>query len=545
MANPFLTKVQLTTYDSSQAPTGATVTFYQPGTTVTNDTVLPAHSVQQPVPVNDTSTLTVGDQVTLGVDGPTRPIVAITSPTGIKMDNPGSTAITLTTGMRLLRAAAAPPRLYSSRGGVPISGNVITTTVPTGRGAVFVEADRFDYIVTVPGEPKRVVADVYGGRFQSEFDWNDVSNFPSIQAAIDALPAAGGVVYIPSGNYRLTAGLVITKDSVTLKGAGPGTYIRPQVFNQYDLITVTAGRCRISDLKLDGYSGGAGDKSCLAILGPAASCHLENLQVTGGKYGLWLRDAKNTLVVNCEFTSNSEGVHLDRSNSSSVGVNGARFLNCILTQNGRGAVAYYATGLTFYGCDFEGNGGGSGSAEGNAVEAHHCNQIEVYSCYLEDAAPGSAQFILLDACPSAVVDSCWFQGNANPPSYAVRFNGSPWSRLSNNANSYKTDPPVPDPHGKLAFFDSTSNDSVEFGNRDASAAATLPELIMEGSVRVLGLSRKALGLYTCVDDAARPPDDSVREGSMVWVSNPSGTNSKLQVYGTIGTVKKWWNTTLT
>ncbi|MFQ5738309.1 MAG: hypothetical protein ACE5JX_04810 [Acidobacteriota bacterium] len=44
--------------------------------------------------------------------------------------------------------------------------------------------------------------------------------YPTIQDAIDDLPAGGGVVFIPPGEYRLAAPLVITKRNVRLVGVG-------------------------------------------------------------------------------------------------------------------------------------------------------------------------------------------------------------------------------------------------------------------------------------------------------------------------------------
>lgn len=45
-------------------------------------------------------------------------------------------------------------------------------------------------------------------------------NGPAIQAAHDALPAAGGVLYVPPGTFNVTTGITFTK-KVTLKGCGP------------------------------------------------------------------------------------------------------------------------------------------------------------------------------------------------------------------------------------------------------------------------------------------------------------------------------------
>lgn len=50
-------------------------------------------------------------------------------------------------------------------------------------------------------------------------------NYASIQEAIDAIPAEGGVVQLPPGKFEITEPLVITKGDVLLIGSGSATHI--------------------------------------------------------------------------------------------------------------------------------------------------------------------------------------------------------------------------------------------------------------------------------------------------------------------------------
>jgi hypothetical protein len=50
--------------------------------------------------------------------------------------------------------------------------------------------------------------------------------FPSLQAAIDALPPEGGVVRIPAGTFEIDRPLVLTREDVTLAGVGTATHIK-------------------------------------------------------------------------------------------------------------------------------------------------------------------------------------------------------------------------------------------------------------------------------------------------------------------------------
>lgn len=52
------------------------------------------------------------------------------------------------------------------------------------------------------------------------------AEFPSLQAAIDALPAEGGVMTIPAGTFDLTQTLVLRKGDVLIRGSGTATHLR-------------------------------------------------------------------------------------------------------------------------------------------------------------------------------------------------------------------------------------------------------------------------------------------------------------------------------
>ena len=61
----------------------------------------------------------------------------------------------------------------------------------------------------------------------STIHYVEAGNASDIQAKIDSLPASGGMVFVPSGVYNLTAigAISITKSNVTLAGAGDSTVI--------------------------------------------------------------------------------------------------------------------------------------------------------------------------------------------------------------------------------------------------------------------------------------------------------------------------------
>jgi parallel beta-helix repeat protein len=54
----------------------------------------------------------------------------------------------------------------------------------------------------------------------------DAAAYPSLQAAIDALPLTGGVIRLPAGTFEISQPLVITQEDVLLEGSGTATHIK-------------------------------------------------------------------------------------------------------------------------------------------------------------------------------------------------------------------------------------------------------------------------------------------------------------------------------
>ncbi len=54
----------------------------------------------------------------------------------------------------------------------------------------------------------------------------DASQFPTLQAAFDAIPKTGGMVRLPAGTFKVDAPLVITAEDVCVEGAGTATHIQ-------------------------------------------------------------------------------------------------------------------------------------------------------------------------------------------------------------------------------------------------------------------------------------------------------------------------------
>lgn len=91
----------------------------------------------------------------------------------------------------------------------------------------------------------------------------DAANYPSIQAAIDALPDEGGIVQIPPGAFRIDRPLRVYAGDVYLKGSGSSTHIinedktgQPALILSADTTDLSGKdplwRVQVSDIRISG-----------------------------------------------------------------------------------------------------------------------------------------------------------------------------------------------------------------------------------------------------------------------------------------------------
>jgi hypothetical protein len=95
----------------------------------------------------------------------------------------------------------------------PINNNGSSATPAFIRGNANAFDDPAGYFISVKDAP-------YNARGNGSTD-----DTVAIQAALDALPTTGGVVYLPPGRYKVSSTLMITQDNTTFIGAGAGNRI--------------------------------------------------------------------------------------------------------------------------------------------------------------------------------------------------------------------------------------------------------------------------------------------------------------------------------
>jgi hypothetical protein len=87
----------------------------------------------------------------------------------------------------------------------------------------------------------------------------DSSKYPTLQAAVDALPKSGGIVVLAPGNYELTKPLVVSTENTRLLGSGMATHLINKNENGEPAIVVGSDttaqfRVELSNFRISGNS---------------------------------------------------------------------------------------------------------------------------------------------------------------------------------------------------------------------------------------------------------------------------------------------------
>jgi parallel beta-helix repeat protein len=157
------------------------------------------------------------------------------------------------------------------------------------------------------------------------------ADHPTLQAAIDALPEAGGIVHLPPGVLEITSPLLIAKGELTLHGSGSATTIHNLNEKGQPALILRSGKANpkhkerdeplwrilLSDFRLIGN-----EKSGHGI--HALDCnelHLRSLTVTEhGADGIHMeRCFENARITDCMITYNkATGLNLNVNNHDTV-----------------------------------------------------------------------------------------------------------------------------------------------------------------------------------------------------------------------------------
>lgn len=223
-------------------------------------------------------------------------------------------------------------------------------------------------------------------------DWLNVKNYgavgddthndtTAIQAAITALAAGGGTVYLPAGTYKLTDALTL-RSNLTLLGAGDGASTIHQAGANKNALTGSAlSHITIQGLDFTGTGAGTGSGLSLAKGGNNAVPYLSLRDVTFASFGQDGVAVENPIVS-----------VLDRV---SVVENGRYGIN-LFGQNGGAAGTSCALNACY----------------GNANTTAGIRLFQmVYTALNGCAADGNPIGYLIDSCQSVTLSGCGAEAN--------------------------------------------------------------------------------------------------------------------------------------
>jgi len=204
----------------------------------------------------------------------------------------------------------------------------------------------------------------------------DAAKHPSLQAALDALPASGGMVVLPAGDFELTQPLRLARENARIEGAGAATHlINKNTNGQPAFIVAPADRAKnkkaqlwrvqIGNFRVSGGTN-SGD-GIRAEFVQEIFIHGLSIDHNGG-HGINLVDChENPRVVHCNITYNAQA-GLNLTNCHDIVVNANQFeenldaVRCVdsfnLTMNGNNVDDHLRHGVVIentYGSVLSGN----------------------------------------------------------------------------------------------------------------------------------------------------------------------------------------------
>lgn len=138
-----------------------------------------------------------------------------------------------------------------------------------------------------------------------------------IQAAIDAVPVAGGVVYFPAGTYRVTKQILIdSKPNIQFLGDGYASVIKPDNGSYIVMLFDNAsGSAMLQGLSFDSGNYVNPTMTMVKMTGATAYTTIKDCVFSGCAYGLYLGETYVIKVVDnqfsncgvCLYATNAEG----------------------------------------------------------------------------------------------------------------------------------------------------------------------------------------------------------------------------------------------
>lgn len=161
----------------------------------------------------------------------------------------------------------------------------------------------------------------------------------AFQAAVDALPSAGGEIHIPNGGFWPVEGIITLNKSVTFSGSGsaPTTLIKLSNTNS-TFFHVAAESCSIRNLRLIGHAGSTGGFAITTATN-ASRLYIDNVQIRATHSGIHISSNLFSLshieIVDIN-SPGGVGIEIDQSGVD----DGVGLITSTVIQNGDGTEPY-------------------------------------------------------------------------------------------------------------------------------------------------------------------------------------------------------------
>lgn len=228
----------------------------------------------------------------------------------------------------------------------------------------------------------------------------------ALQAAFSAVPASGGVVYVPQGTYKISSALTASNNTI-IQGDGPHATVISQTSTTANAVTATTpSNLAIRDLSLQGPNSGSGNGINFTDNAGAGVSQLVTLQNVGvnqfGGHGVYVETPIVTTLSKVNVSNcGGNGFYL---NTNGTGGTSVTFASCYAS--GCAQAGYYlfkqhysglsgcATdhcGIGYYldttqavslnGCGCESTVNNSSTYNGTAYKLTGGNTVTLSSCY--------------------------------------------------------------------------------------------------------------------------------------------------------------------
>ena len=249
-------------------------------------------------------------------------------------------------------------------------------------------------------------------KYETDYFCNGTDDHVQIQAAIDALPATGGEVFLLDGTYNVEVS--IDMDSYqTLRGCGRNTIVTTTT-TALDIITATGGDgsekvgILIADLRVDGTIGGAVNNDNGIKWTYVDNSQITNVWVNYNKEeGIYLDTSDNNRIIGNHISLNVwDGIYLGESNNNTITGNVfengesagitlySSFFNTVVgntvqSQGNNGMWLWYAEDNIINGNAIQGNAapgiyiseGYRNTITGNIIEGNGMDGIQSFGCF--------------------------------------------------------------------------------------------------------------------------------------------------------------------